>query len=103
MLALAALLLITPAQAEPAVPDPVSTDTLTADDKALFLKCAYVINGYSMNGGPNTVDLSGWQRADLLRCITPAATVLDSTPVATPAAIPTTVPKRRYRYRRHRR
>ena len=60
------LLLASPALAQ----EP--TDTLTAEDKALYLKCAYVINNNSMVGPSfNSIDMSKWSKEELLLCIEP--------------------------------
>jgi len=58
-----ATLLITPAAAA----DP---DTLTREDKALYLKCAYAIGGSSVTLR-GSIDLSGWSREELQRCVDP--------------------------------
>ena len=50
------LLLATPAAAA----DP---DTLTAEDKALYLKCAYVLSGHNI--------MSDWSKEELELCIEP--------------------------------
>ena len=58
---LIAMLLATPATAA----DP---DTLTREDRALYLKCAHVING---GGTWGSTDLSDWSREELQRCVDP--------------------------------
>jgi len=55
-------LLVTPAAAA----DP---DTLTREDKALYLRCAYVLNDGSRE--LRSIDLSGWSREELQLCIEP--------------------------------
>jgi hypothetical protein len=60
---MAALLLATPATAA----DP---DTLTREDKALYLKCAYALSGSSATLRGST-DLSDWSREELQRCVDP--------------------------------
>jgi hypothetical protein len=60
---LVATLLVTPAAAA----DP---DTLTREDKALYLKCAYALSGSSATLRGST-DLSDWSREELQRCVDP--------------------------------
>jgi hypothetical protein len=57
-----AMLLASPAAAA----DP---DTLTREDKALYLKCAYVLNDGST--AMRSIDLSGWTMPELELCIEP--------------------------------
>jgi len=61
---LIATLLTSPAAAA----DP---DTLTAEDKALYLKCAYVLSGHTSRAIIPTIDLSDWTREELQLCIEP--------------------------------
>ena len=58
------LLLASPAAAA----DP---DTLTAEDKALYLKCAYVLSGHTSRAIIPTIDLSDWSKEELQLCIEP--------------------------------
>jgi hypothetical protein len=60
---LSVTLLVTPAAAA----DP---DTLTREDKALYLKCAYALSGSSARLRGST-DLSDWSREELQRCVDP--------------------------------
>ena len=59
------LLLASPAWA---ADDP---DTLTAEDKALYLKCAYVLSGHNSLAILGSVDMSGWSKEELELCIEP--------------------------------
>ena len=59
-----ALLLASPAWAA----DP---DELTREDKALYLKCAYVLSGHNSLAILGSIDLSGWSREELDLCIEP--------------------------------
>ena len=59
-----AMLLASPAAAA----DP---DTLTREDKALYLKCAYVLSGHTSRAIIPTIDLSDWSREELALCIEP--------------------------------
>lgn len=70
----AALLLASPALAQ----EP--TDTLTAEDKALYLKCAYILNGHSMVGAPafSSIDMTRWTKEQLQGCV-------EQKPIAEPA------------------
>ena len=61
---IAALLLASPAAAA----DP---DTLTAEEKALYLKCAYVLSGHTSRAIIPTIDLSDWSKEELDLCIEP--------------------------------
>ncbi len=56
-------LLATPAAAA----DP---DTLTREDKAMYLKCAYAIGGGSVRLR-GSIDLSDWSREELEKCADP--------------------------------
>ncbi len=56
-------LLATPAAAA----DP---DTLTREDKAMYLKCAYAIGGGSVRLR-GSIDLSDWSREELEKCVDP--------------------------------
>jgi hypothetical protein len=58
-----ALLLASPAVA-------VDPDTLTTEDKALYLKCAYVLNDNLMVTR-SSIDLSKWSKDELMLCIEP--------------------------------
>ena len=69
------MLLATPAAA-------VDPDTLTREDKALYLKCAYVLNNGSTD--LRSIDLSGWSREELELCVNPKPFV---------EAVPTPEPK----------
>ena len=75
--AILALLLASPALAAQ------ETDTLTDDDKSLYLKCAYVLNKNSMVRPVElgSIDLSKWSQAELRLCIEPP-------PSAAPATAP---------------
>ena len=77
-----ATLLITPAAAA----DP---DTLTREDKALYLKCAYALSGSSATLRGST-DLSDWSREKLQRCVDPKpfAEETPPKPVKTTAIVP---------------
>ena len=79
---LAATLLVTPAAAA----DP---DTLTREDKALYLKCAYALSGSSATLRGST-DLSDWSREELQRCVDPKpfAEETPPKPVKTTAIVP---------------
>jgi len=59
-----ALLLASPAAAA----DP---DTLTQEEKALYLKCAYVLSGHTSRAIIPTIDLSDWSKEELELCIEP--------------------------------
>jgi DNA replication initiation complex subunit (GINS family) len=76
------LLLASPALAA----DP---DTLTAEDKALYLKCAYAIGGSSVTLR-GSIDLSDWSREELQKCIDPQpfAEAVPPKPVKTVAVAP---------------
>ena len=74
-IAILALLLASPALAAE------ETDTLTDDDKSLYLKCAYVLNKNSMVRELGSIDLSKWSQAELRLCIEPP-------PPAAPATAP---------------
>jgi hypothetical protein len=67
-------------------------DTLTREDKALYLKCAYVING---GGTWGSTDLSDWSREELQKCIDPQpfAEATPPKPVKTAAVVPDPLPK----------
>jgi len=79
---LIATLLVTPAAAA----DP---DTLTREDKALYLKCAYALSGSSATLRGST-DLSDWSREELQRCVDPKpfAEETQPKPVKTVAVAP---------------
>jgi hypothetical protein len=86
---LIAMLLATPATAA----DP---DTLTREDRALYLKCAHVLGGSSnamMFMG--AVDLSTWSREELQLCIEPRpfAEAPPPKPVKTAAVAPEPTPE----------
>ena len=71
------MLLATPAAA-------VDPDSLTREDKALYLRCAYAITGSTTTLA--SVDLSGWSRQELELCVDPK-------PFAEAEAVPTPEPK----------
>jgi len=48
----------------------IDPDTLTSEDKALYLKCAYVLNDNLMVTR-SAIDLSKWSRDELMLCIEP--------------------------------
>ena len=77
-----ATLLVTPAAAADA-------DTLTREDKALYLKCAYAIGGSSVTLR-GSIDLSDWSREELQKCIDPQpfAEAVPPKPVKTVAVAP---------------
>ncbi len=79
---LVATLLATPATAA----DP---DTLTREDRALYLKCAYALSGSSATLRGST-DLSDWSREKLQRCVDPKpfAEETPPKPVKTTAIVP---------------
>ena len=80
---LIATLLVTPAAAA----DP---DTLTREDKALYLKCAYAIGGSSVTLR-GSIDLSDWSREELEKCVDPqpfAEEAPPPKPVKTTAIVP---------------
>jgi hypothetical protein len=81
-------LLITPAAAA----DP---DTLTREDKALYLRCAYVLSGSSARLRGST-DLSNWSREELQLCVEPKPFVEEAPPpkpVKTAAIAPEPAPE----------
>ena len=86
---LIATLLVTPAAAA----DP---DTLTREDKALYLRCAYVLGG-SSNAMTfmGAIDLSGWSREELQLCVDPKpfVEVPPPKPVKTAAIAPEPAPE----------
>ena len=61
-LAAGLMLLASPAAA-------IDPDSLTAEDKALYLKCAFTITGNTTTLA--SVDLSGWSREELELCVEP--------------------------------
>ena len=73
MRSLALLLLL----ASPALAQEPS-DTLTAEDKALYLRCAYIINGNSMVGTPafTSIDMTKWTKEQLQECVAPQPVVV---------------------------
>ena len=85
-LSLGLVLLATPALA-------VDPDTLTREDKALYLKCAYAIGGSSVTLR-GSIDLSDWSREELEKCIDPKpfAEAPPPKPVKTAAVAPEPAP-----------
>src|SRR6187401_2624871 len=81
--------LISPALAQT---DP---DTLTREDKALYLKCAHVLGGSSNSMMfMGSIDLSSWTREELQLCIEPQpfAEAPPPKPVKTAAVAPEPAP-----------
>ena len=74
-----ALLLASPAAAA----DP---DTLTAEDKTLYLKCAYVLSGHTSRAIIPTIDLSDWSKEELQLCIEPQP-FAEAEPAPAPALV----------------
>jgi hypothetical protein len=57
------------ALASPAAAAAADPDTLTREDRALYLKCAYVLNDGSKE--LRSIDLSTWSKEELELCIEP--------------------------------